>query len=62
MLNSHEPDPCCGTAISKALLDGKLDGHASWNCSDCGTLWRPRIMEGIIHWEPHPFMLIVPVR
>jgi hypothetical protein len=69
MLNSHEPDKCCGKTLGKALLSGALDTAVSWTCPKCGLEWRPRfrgfdqLPDGMLHWEPRVYMeRVVPVR
>ena len=37
MLQSHEPDQCCGKHISKALRAEELDTAAEWTCPRCGV-------------------------
>ena len=41
MLNSHDPDPCCGKFISDDLRSGALDEAYLWTCPECGIEWRP---------------------
>lgn len=62
MLNSHEPDPCCGKHISKALLSGALNDAIHWECPECGEQWKPELHGTVRHWQPHPFVAIVPVQ
>jgi hypothetical protein len=53
MTNSLEPDDCCGWALSKALVKGKLDHTDTWTHKKCGTEWRCTIVGGMIrHWSP----------
>ena len=73
ILNSHEPDECCGKHISKWLLTGSpfvIENAASWSCPECGTEWKPRVFAGgddpnliwdqaVRHWSPHPVVAIV---
>jgi hypothetical protein len=74
ILNSHEPDECCGKALSKALLSGSLDTANSWECPKCGQEWRPKLTkfipgdgaltlapDPIRHWTPHVYMEVVPL-
>lgn len=57
ILHTFEPDKCC--KIGKALADGKVRGN-SWICPECGTEWRPVMIDNgtVCHWEPHPCILV----
>lgn len=53
VLNTQLPDPCCSKPWSKAALAGSLDEISEWACPKCGTVWKPRLLDGqIAHWEP----------
>jgi hypothetical protein len=43
ILNSYDPDPCCGKAICKALASGALETATIWACPNCGLEWKPVI-------------------
>lgn len=56
-LNTHEPDACCGKALSKALASGVLDDTTMWTHEQCGLDWKVQIIAGeeteVRHWSPH---------
>jgi hypothetical protein len=58
-LHSHEPDTCCGAAISKALRSGLLNTVERWECPKCGMLWTPEMHGEIKHWMPRPYFQVV---
>lgn len=41
-------DDCCTRRIMKA----NRNNMAEWTCPECDTLWRPRMIETLKHWEP----------
>lgn len=60
MINTHEPDTCCGKALSKALLSGSLDNADRWTHEKCGLDWlavqhydETTGLPTIRHWLPH---------
>jgi hypothetical protein len=59
ILNSYEPDECCGDRISKALRSGALENKDSWTCPKCGMEWTPHSMGRINHWFPRTLTAIV---
>ena len=59
MLQSHEPDQCCGKHISKALRAEELDTAAEWTCPRCGVLWTATIEGTVKHWSPKPIFLVL---
>lgn len=58
-LNSHEPDSCCGRAISKALREEQLNKIEEWVCAKCGMKWTPEMHGTIRHWMPRPYFIVV---
>jgi hypothetical protein len=70
MLNTHESDRCCGKALSKELLSGRLDNASSWVCPKCGETWKPTIQSTIAQgdgaalvayyrlWRMHPAVMV----
>lgn len=51
-LQGHEPDECCGEAIARALLSGKLDEAEEWTHEKCGMSWKAHDVAGQRHWIP----------
>lgn len=51
-LQGHEPDECCGEAIARALLSGKLDEAEEWTHEKCGMSWKAHTLAGQRHWIP----------
>lgn len=52
MLNTYEPDDCCGRHISNALRKDELETAERWECPKCGTEWTPAIIGEARHWSP----------
>jgi len=57
VLQTYEPDDCCGTPLYKAMRTGALDQANEWTCPKCGSTWRPRPLTitgtpTMRHWEP----------
>jgi hypothetical protein len=59
VLNSFEPDDCCGKHISKASRAGVLEAVTTWTCERCGTDWKPTTMGNIRHWKPESDIAIL---
>lgn len=59
MLQSYEPDPCCGKHISKAIRSEELDKREEWECPKCGLLWKPALEGTVRHWSPKPIFLVL---
>lgn len=66
ILNSHEPDDCCGRHINKAMREGKLDTATVFVCPRCGLEWKPLTVSddytGEVlaqHWTPRPHIAMV---
>jgi hypothetical protein len=54
-----EDASCCGKAIAKAALAGKLNTAESWTCPSCGNEWKPtEIGETMRHWSPVVAMMV----
>ena len=60
MINTYEPDFCCGDALSEALRSGALDDTDVWTHEKCGVIWRatrtdaePPLEVWVRHWTPH---------
>jgi len=52
MLDTYEPDDCCGKRLAKALL-AATEPLMEWTCPKCGTEWRPHAMASDMrHWMP----------
>lgn len=58
MLNTHEPDACCGEALNAALLAGLLDSTDTWVHEVCGEEWHAVMVGDVRHWHPHPLLEI----
>lgn len=52
---------CCDSRIRKALLDGLMP-PGPWVCPKCHCDWLPREVEGVIVWEAHPIVQVLPNR
>lgn len=59
MLQSFEPDECCGDDLADALLSGELDTAETWTHEGCGQQWRPIEFEGVRHWHPHESIEVI---
>lgn len=49
-LETFHQDDCC----TSRLIRAHRIGVEQWVCPNCGTDWKPRMIEGVRHWEPHP--------
>ncbi len=63
LLQTYQPDNCCGSYLSTALLSGKLECVGSWHCPVCEQEWRAEVFqldmgEGVRYWSPHSPVLI----
>jgi len=61
VIDTYDPDPCCGKRLSEALLSGRLDEAQSWQCPKCGTQWKPRRAAEVRVWEPVPDIEVWPI-
>ena len=55
MLDTYEPDDCCGKRLAKALLAATAP-LSEWTCPKCGTEWKPHTNQitgwRFRHWIP----------
>lgn len=54
MLDTQQPDECCGDALSEALRSGQLDMVDSWTHEECGLNWLAVVNDErtVRHWSP----------
>lgn len=50
MMQSWEPDKCCGKRLAKAIASGAItEVSTSWDCPECGCTWKPRTLVKDVH-------------
>lgn len=51
---TFQPDDCCTKRLIKAERTADV-----WVCPECGTTWKPRMVENFKHWEAQEEIVIL---
>lgn len=58
LLDTYEPDRCCGRILAKALASGSLSNETVWECPVCCTTWKATQAGPVRHWGPVPMIVV----